>query len=66
MIGFIAWAGSVTMVTASFLMATQYGPMIAVAGLLMLTVQSVNNRAHNLTALNICSMIGFLFSILGA
>lgn len=66
MIGFIAWAGSVTMVTASFLMATQYGPMIAVAGLLMLTVQSVNNRAHNLTALNICSILGFLYSILGA
>ena len=66
MIGFIAWTGSVTMVTASFLMATQYGPMIAVAGLLMLTVQSVNNRAHNLTALNICSILGFLYSILGA
>ena len=66
MIGFIAWTGSATMVVASFLMATQYGPMIAVAGLLMLTVQSVNNRAHNLTALNICSILGFLYSILGA
>ena len=66
MIGFIAWAGSVTMVTASFLMATQWGPMLAVAGLLMLTVQSVNNSTHNLTLLNIASILGFLYSILGA
>ena len=66
MIGFIAWAGSVTMVAASFLMATQYGPMIAVAGLLMLTTQSLKTRTHNLTALNIASIIGFLFSIFGA
>ena len=66
MIAAIAWAGSATMVVASFLMATQWGPMLAVAGLLMLTGQSVNNRAHNLTALNICSILGFLFSIFGA
>jgi len=66
MIGFISWAGSVTMVTASFLMATQWGPMLAVAGLLMLTVQSVNNSTHNLTLLNIASILGFLYSILGA
>ena len=66
MIGFIAWAGSVTMVTASFLMATQYGPMLAVAGLLMLTTQSVKTGTHNLTALNVASILGFLYSILGA
>ena len=66
MIGFIAWAGSVTMVAASFLMATQWGPMLAVAGLLMLTTQSIKTRTHNLTALNIASIIGFLFSIFGA
>ncbi|MEC7274546.1 MAG: hypothetical protein VXU48_04810 [Verrucomicrobiota bacterium] len=54
------------MVVASFLMATQYGPMIAVAGLLLLTIQSATNRTHNLTALNICSILGFLFSIFGA
>ena len=41
-------------------------PMIAVAGLLLLTIQSATNRTHNLTALNICSILGFLFSIFGA
>ena len=66
MIGFIAWTGSATMVVASFLMATQYGPMLAVAGLLMLTTQSLKTRTHNLTALNIASILGFLFSIFGA
>lgn len=66
MIGFIAWTGAATMVVASFNMANEFGPMIAVAGLLMLTIQSVNNRTHNLTALNIASILGFLFSIFGA
>ena len=66
MMGFISWTGAALMVVASFLMSTQYGPMIAVAGLLMLTTQSVKTRTHNLTALNIASIIGFLFSIFGA
>jgi hypothetical protein len=66
MIGFISWTGAAFMVAASFNMATDLGPMLAVAGLLMLTIQSVINRTHNLTALNICSILGFLYSLLGA
>lgn len=66
MIALAGWAGAAIMVAASFLMATQWGPMLAVAGLGLLTIQSVNNRTHNLTALNIASIIGFLFSIFGA
>ena len=66
MMGVIAWTGSATMVVASFLMATPYGRMMAVVGLGLLTIQSVNNRTHNLTALNICSILGFLYSLLGA
>jgi len=66
MMGFIAWTGSAIMVAASFLMATQWGPMLAVAGLLLLTIQSVNNSTHNLTLLNIASILGFLYSIFGA
>ena len=66
MMGAIAWTGAALMVVASFLMATPYGRMIAVAGLLLLTIQSVNNRTHNLTALNIASILGFLYSLLGA
>ena len=66
MMGVIAWAGAAIMVAASFNMATQFGPMLAVAGLGLLTIQSVANKTHNLTALNICSILGFLYSILGA
>ena len=66
MMGVIAWAGAAIMVAASFNMATQLGPMLAVAGLGLLTIQSVNNSTHNLTALNICSILGFLYSLLGA
>jgi len=66
MMGLISWTGAALMVAASFNMANQYGPMIAVAGLGLLTIQSVNNSTHNLTALNIASIIGFLFSIFGA
>ena len=66
MMGVIAWTGAALMVAASFNMATQYGPMIAVAGLGLLTIQSVNNRTYNLTALNICSILGFLYSIAGS
>lgn len=66
MIALIGWAGAAIMVAASFNMATQLGPMLAVAGLGLLTIQSVNNRTHNLTALNIASILGFLYSLLGA
>ena len=66
MMGIIAWAGAAIMVAASFNMATQLGPMLAVLGLGLLTIQSVNNRTHNSTALNLASILGFLYSLLGA
>ena len=66
MIAAIGWVGAIVMVAASFNMATQLGPMLAVLGLGLLTIQSVNNRTHNLTALNIASILGFLYSLLGA
>ena len=66
MMAFIGWTGAIIMVAASFNMATQIGPMLAVAGLGLLTIQSVKNSTHNLTALNIASILGFLYSLLGA
>ncbi len=65
MIALISWTGAALMVAASFNMGTQIGPMIAVTGLGLLTIQSVANKTHNLTALNICSILGFLYSIAG-
>ena len=66
MIAAIGWVGAIIMVAASFLMATPYGRMMAVVGLGLLTIQSVKNRTHNLTALNLASILGFLYSLLGA
>jgi 4-hydroxybenzoate polyprenyltransferase len=65
MIGFISWIGAALMVAASFNMATQLGPMLAIIGLICLTIQAVYNRTNNLIALNICSILGFLYSLLG-
>jgi len=38
-------------------------PQIAVVGLTLLTVQSLANRLHNLTILNVISIAGFLSNI---
>jgi len=40
--------------------------MLAIIGLICLTIQAVYNRTNNLIALNICSILGFLYSLLGA
>ena len=56
----IGYFGAAWMVAFSF---TLY-PEIAVVGLMLLTVQSVANRLHNLTILNLVSIAGFLSNIL--
>ena len=52
----IGYFGAAWMVAFSF---TLY-PEIAVVGLMLLTVQSVSLKAHNLTVLNLISIGGFL------
>ena len=55
----IGYIGAAWMVVFSF---TLY-PQIAVVGLTLLTVQSLANRLHNLTILNVISIAGFLSNI---
>ena len=64
MIAVIGWFGAVTMVAASFLITLPLGQILAIAGLLLLTIQAQHNRQNNLIALNICSMIGFFWSLI--
>jgi len=52
------------MVAASFLITLPLGQILAIAGLLLLTIQAQHNRQNNLIALNICSMIGFFWSLI--
>jgi len=55
----IGYIGAAWMGVFSF---TLY-PQIAVVGLTLLTVQSLANRLHNLTILNVISIAGFLSNI---
>ena len=52
------YTGSLLMVIFSFCLI----PQIAICGLLCLTVQSIESKIHNLTILNIISIIGFSYN----
>ena len=64
MIATIGWIGAVTMVAASFLMTMTLGKILAIFGLLLLTIQARHNRQNNLIALNLSSIIGFSYSLM--
>ena len=57
---YCGYAGSAIMAVFAF----EMNPILAVIGLSLLTVQSVNLKAHNLTILNLVSIGGFLSNIL--
>jgi hypothetical protein len=65
MIAFIGWLGALTMVGASFNMTTDFGMILAIIGLGLLTIQAIHNRTNNLILLNLCSIIGFITSLIG-
>ena len=52
------------MVAASFLITLPLGQILAITGLLLLTIQASHNRQNNLIALNVSSMIGFFYSLI--
>ena len=64
MIATIGWIGAVAMVAASFLMTMALGKILAIFGLLLLTIQARHNRQNNLIALNLSSIIGFSYSLM--
>ena len=64
MIATIGWIGAVAMVAASFLMTMVLGKILAIFGLLLLTIQARHNRQNNLIALNLSSIIGFSYSLM--
>ena len=64
MIATIGWIGAVTMVAASFLMTMTLGKVLAIAGLLLLTIEARHNRQINLIALNLSSILGFSYSLM--
>jgi hypothetical protein len=57
---FCGYTGSIIMAAFAYTMAVP----LAIIGLALLTVQSVNNSTHNLTVLNLISIGGFLTNYL--
>jgi hypothetical protein len=57
---FCGYTGSFIMAAFAYTMAVP----LAIIGLALLTVQSVNNSTHNLTVLNLISIGGFLTNYL--
>ena len=63
---YIGYIGAALMVAASFNMAADIGKIIAICGLLALTLEQLTgNRQANLIALNGFSIVGFTFSLIG-
>ena len=55
-----SYCGTILMIAFSF---TLYVPL-AISGLVLLTIQSIKIKAHNLTILNLISLGGFIFSMM--
>jgi hypothetical protein len=60
MIKTVGYIGSFLMVIFSFTL----NPFFGIVGLGMITVQTNHNKMHNLTILNIFSIIGLFFQIM--
>ena len=63
MIAIIGWLGALCMAGAPFIIDTDAGKIIAIAGLLMLTWQAADGKLWNLVCLNIAGIIGYSYAL---
>ena len=63
MIALAGWAGAALMCAASFNIDADFGKAMAIAGLLLLTLQANANRCYNLVLLNAISIGGFSYAL---
>ena len=63
MIGFCAWVGAACMVAAPFIIDTDAGKLLAIAGLALLTVQAVATKSYKLIMLNVLGIGGYLYAL---
>lgn len=63
MIALIGWMGALCMAGAPFIIDTDAGKIIAIAGLLMLTQQAAHGKLWNLVCLNIAGIIGYSYAL---
>jgi hypothetical protein len=63
MIAVIGWMGALCMAGAPFIIDTDAGKILAIAGLLMLTQQAAHGKLTNLVCLNIAGIIGYSYAL---
>ena len=63
MIAFCAWAGALCMMLAPFIIDSNAGKLLAIAGLTLLTLQASANRCYNLILLNIVGIGGYFYAL---
>mgnify|MGYP001345449400 FL=1 len=63
MIAVIGWMGALCMAGAPFIIDTDAGKLAAIAGLVLLTVQALDIKAHNLVLLNLAGIIGYSYAL---
>lgn len=63
MIGFASWVGAALMCAAPFIIDTDAGKLMAIAGLSLLTLQAIATRCYNLVLLNITGIGGYIYAL---
>ena len=61
----VGYAGMAGMIIAPPIIDTVLGKGIAITGLLLLTIQTIDLKAINLTALNVAGILGYSYALLG-
>lgn len=60
----IGWIGAAAMSAAPFWIDTLDGKRLAIAGLLLLSLQAAHSRMWNLVLANAVSIVGFTYAII--
>ena len=58
-----AWIGAACMMAAPFIIDTDAGKLLAIAGLSLLTLQAIATRCYNLVLLNIVGIGGYIYAL---
>jgi hypothetical protein len=66
LITWCGYLGAAALAVAPFTIDTPEGKLMAIAGLALLTLQSLDLKAYNLTFLNLAGIAGYSFSYFGA
>ena len=63
MIALIGWIGALAMAGAPFIIDTDAGKILAIAGLTLLSVQAIDSKLYNLLLLNLAGIGGYTYAL---